>query len=244
MVDANGVVTSEDTIRELVATVNRVLSMEGHLEYSGHVSMRNPSTEKVYINSRQQPRGEVRPDDVVAVNLDSEPLDPDAPEPVGEREIHTGIYRARDDVNAVLHTHPQAMTLFAMTDADLVPISQRGSILAEGPIPAFDRPGKIRTREESADMVAAMDGKNQLLIRNHGAVVCDETMVRALARAIYLEKNAEWQRRATDIGEITAIPDDELDRIYGGNWKESSIEKFWRFYGWKARKEGYLPEEW
>ena len=36
----------------------------------------------------------------------------------------------------------------------------------------------------------------------------------------------------------------EVERVYEGNWKESSIEKFWHFYEWKAREEGYLPESW
>lgn len=244
MVDANAVPTDSDEIRTLVATANRILYMEGHLQYSGHVSVRDPETDTVYVNSRQQPRGEVTPADVVAVTLDGEPVDPSAPDPVGEREIHTGIYRARDDVTAVLHTHPRAMTLFAMTDAELRPVSQRGSVLAEGPVPRFDRPGKITTPAVSGDMVDAMDGGNQLLIRNHGVVVCDETLVRALVRAIYLEENADWQRRAADLGDVEAIGEEALGRVYDGNWSDRSIEKFWRFYEWKAIEEEYLPESW
>lgn len=242
--DANATVTDVEEIRRLVATVNRLLYMEGHVGYSGHVSMRHPDTDVVYINPLSASRGEIRPEDVVAVSLDDEPLDPEAAPPVGERPIHTAVYRERDDVTAVLHTHPPTLTLFAITGTDLLPVSQRGSILAEGPVPTFDRPGKVTTREEGDAMVEAMGDAKQVLLANHGAVVCDSTVVRAFARAVFLEKNAEWQHRASSLGSPNPMTQAEVERAYAGNWKESSIEKFWHFYTWKARESGVLPASW
>jgi hypothetical protein len=76
--DANATVSDVDEIRRLVATVNRMLYMEDHVSYSGHVSMRHLDEDVAYINPLSASRGEIRPEDVVAVTLDDEPVDPEA----------------------------------------------------------------------------------------------------------------------------------------------------------------------
>lgn len=242
--EVNAIVRDVDGIKRLVATVNRMLYMEGHISYSGHVSMRHPEEDIAYMNPLRIARGELRPEDVVAVHFDNEPVDSDAPDPVGEREIHNSIYRAREDITAVLHTHAPATTVHAITGTDMIPVSQRGSILAEGPVPFLERPGKITTPEESEPMLDEMGDQKQLLIKNHGAVICDETIVRAFARAVFLENNAEWQQRAATIANPNGMTQEQVERVYERGWKERSIEKFWHFFEWKAQREGYLPEEW
>lgn len=231
---------AEKSPRELVAQTNRMLYMEDLVSYSGHVSMRDPEEDVVYINSHKAPRGEVDPDDIVRVSLDSEPFDPDAPRPVSEREIHTAIYRERDDINAVLHIHPPVATLFGITGTDLKPVHIRGSILVDGPVPTYDRPGLIRSKEASAGMVEAMGDHNQLLIRNHGAVVADESLEYAFVRAFCLEMNARFQKEASDLGNPNPLTQEEVEHINEQNWNDSVVGKLWNFFEWKAAKNGFL----
>lgn len=228
--------------KEAVAIANRVLYMEGMVGPSGHVSVRDPDDDGiVHINPHTASRGEITPDHVVEVNLENEPLDPEAPRPVGEAEIHTSVYRERDDVGAVLHLHPPVATLFGISGTDLLPVHIRGSVL-DGPVPVLDRPDKIADRSDSDPMLEAMGDSNQLLIRGHGSVVCDETIERALARAMYIEHNARFQYQASALGNPNPLTPEEVARIREQNWKESSIEKRWHFYTWQARQQGYLPE--
>lgn len=242
--DSNSIPDDERTIRELVAKTNRMLFMENQLEFSGHVSIRNPANDVVYINSFSTPRGAVTPEDVVEIDIEGNPLDPDETRPVGEREIHTAIYRHNPEYTAVLHTHPEYLTLFAIAGEPIVPVSQRGTVLSEGPVPRLERPGKIVDRDEGEQMVDAMSGKKQLLIRNHGAVITDTTIARALARAVFLERNAKWQYRATALGDLSPTASSDLERAYERGWTDSSIEKFWKFFEWKAIENGYLPRSW
>lgn len=158
--------------------------MEGLADNVGHVSVRDPDRDVAHINPRQASRGEIRPEDVVEVTLESDSVDPEAPEPPSEREIHTAVYRERKDVNAVLHLHPPLMTLFGISGTDLVPVYFRAALLEEGKVPVLDYPDKITTREDSDRLIEAMDGQNQVLMRGHGAVVADETVRHALARAM------------------------------------------------------------
>ena len=235
--------TSMDAKRR-VAETNRILFMEGLADNVGHVSVRDPNEDVLHINPRTASRGEIRPEDVVEVTLEGEPVDPGAPEPVSEREIHAALYREREDVDAVLHLHPPLMTLFGISGTDLVPVYFRAAFLEEGKVPVLDRPDKITTREDSDRMLEAMDGQNQVLMRGHGAVVADESVEHALARAMFLESNAYYQLYASILGNPNPLTHEEIERNRDQVWRDSSIEKVWHFYEWKARENGYLPEKW
>ena len=184
----------------------------------------------------------MRPDTVARVTLDNEPVDPDSPRPVDEVEIHTAIYRAREDIGAVVHVHPPIATLFAIAGVELVPVHIRGSVL-DGPVPVLDRPDKITAASDSGPMLEAMGEENQLLIRGHGAVVADTDVERAVIRAIVIEENARHQLWASVLADPIPMPDDETSRIRSQNWTARSIDKRWRFYCWQAEREGILPIE-
>ena len=106
-----------EELRRLVAEANRLLYMEGLATSSGHVSALDPETETVYVNPFDTPRGALRPDDVVGVTLDNEPVDPDAPQdrrgPLpktpafagsDDHEVRDGV--ARDAVNVHVEVAP------------------------------------------------------------------------------------------------------------------------------------------
>lgn len=225
---------------KLVAEANRLLFMEGLATSSGHVSAFDREAGVVHVNSFDTPRGRLRPADVVGVTLDNEPTDPDASRPVDEVEIHTAIYRARDDVNAVVHVHPPTATLFGIAGVDLVPVHIRGSVL-EGPVPVLDRPDKITDRDDSDAMLAAMGDANQVLIRGHGAVVADRDVKSAVVRALVIEENARFQLGASVLGTPVAMTPAEAARVRDQNWTPRSIAKRWTFYTWRAAQQGYLP---
>ena len=71
--------------------------------------------------------------------------------------IHTEIYRARPEVNAVLHMHPPTVVLFTIVGKPLLPIygaydpHSLGLVLEE--IPLFDRSVLINTRELGEELV-------------------------------------------------------------------------------------------
>lgn len=230
---------TEDHTR-LVAEANRLLYMEGLAASSGHVSAIDRGTGVVYVNPFDAPRGEIRPADVVGVTLDNEPVDPEAARPVDEVEIHTAIYRARDDVGAVIHVHPPVVTLFGIAGVDLLPVHIRGSVL-EGPVPVLDRPDKITDARDGEAMLEAMGESNQLVIRGHGAVIADRSVQRAFVRAVVIEENARYQLNASILGDPKPFTAEEAARIREQNWGDRSVEKRWQFYRWKGREHGNLP---
>ena len=230
-------------LRKKVAVANRVLFMEGLIGPSGHVSVKDSSEDIAYINPLTASRGEITPADVVEIDLENQALDSSSSRPVGESEIHTAIYHEREDIGAVLHLHPRFSTLFGISGTDLLPVHIRGSVL-DGPMPVLDRPDHIKDRLDSEPMLEAMGEQKQVLIRGHGSVVCDVDIEHALARAMYLEHNARFQYMTSVLGNPNPMTPEEVARVRNQNWTESSIEKRWHYYSWKAEHNGYLPANW
>lgn len=238
--------------RVVIAKASRMLYSEGLVSDVGHVSMRDPDGENVFVNPLMAGRGSVYPEDIVEVTPDSDPVDEDA-DPVTEVEIHTGLLRAREDLNAVIHAHPPHTTLFGITGTELRPVYFRsGRAMGPDPIPVFSEPGLIVTRADSERMVEAMDGRDFLIIRGHGAVVGGRTVREAFYRTLLLEENARFQLYASILGNPNFIHREEInesqrpDRLQDGkeDINQMSAEKFWGHYEWKARRNGFLPEDW
>jgi HCOMODA/2-hydroxy-3-carboxy-muconic semialdehyde decarboxylase len=97
-----------DLVDDLVAA-NRALARLGVLDAFGHVSMRDPRDPHRYLMSRSIAPESVSAADILALDLDSQTVDPkdDGVLLYRERFIHGEIYKARPDVNAVVHSHSQ-----------------------------------------------------------------------------------------------------------------------------------------
>jgi HCOMODA/2-hydroxy-3-carboxy-muconic semialdehyde decarboxylase len=113
-------------IEDLVAA-NRILAQEGVLDAYGHVSIRHPSDPNHYLMSRSLAPILVTADDIMEYDLDSNPLDPKGRRSVLERFIHGEIYKVRQDVRAVIHSHSPSVVPFGVTQVPMRPISDGGS---------------------------------------------------------------------------------------------------------------------
>ena len=69
----------------------------------------------------------VTADDIMEYDLDSNPLDPKGRRSVLERFIHGEIYKVRQDVRAVIHSHSPSVVPFGVTQVPMRPISDGGS---------------------------------------------------------------------------------------------------------------------
>src|SRR5579885_3867846 len=107
---------------DLVAA-SRILARHGILDAWGHVSIRHPGNPERYLLSRARAAALVTADDILEFDLLSNPIDQRGHRVFLERFIHGEIYRARPDVNAVVHSHSPTMIPFSVTGEPLKPIS-------------------------------------------------------------------------------------------------------------------------
>lgn|SRR5512134_2596057 len=205
-------------IEDLVAA-NRILAHYGVLDGFGHVSARHPERPDRFLLSCSRAPELVSPADIMEFDLDSNPVGGDARRPYLERFIHGEVYRARQEAQAVVHSHSPSVIPFAASSVRLRPVYHMGSFLSGG-APVFDirkhfgcTDMLVRNRDQGAALAAELDDQAVVLMRGHGFVAVADSVPIAVYRAIYTEMNAGIQQKAIALGgTVTYLEPDEAAR--------------------------------
>ncbi len=185
-----------DAVVDDLVVANHILAQQGVLDAWGHVSVRHPKNPDRYLLSRSRAPALVMAGDIMEFDLDSNPIDAKGRGLFLERFIHGETYRARPDVNAVVHSHSPAVIPFSVTDQPLRAILHNAAFLAEG-CGCFDVRDAgltqgllITTNRQGAALARALGQRSVALMRGHGNLVVGEDIQRATHRALYTEINA------------------------------------------------------
>jgi ribulose-5-phosphate 4-epimerase/fuculose-1-phosphate aldolase len=142
-------------------------------------------------------------------------LPPARVEPTSELALHLALYRARPDVNAVIHLHPQtALLLDALGEHIRIVSTDHAFYLRRVSTVPFRLPGSPELAALTAAMAA--DGTNCLVLSQHGCVVMADTVELAHKRARNLEEAAQLTYRALAAGRLENLrgcPEEFLDRV-------------------------------
>lgn len=207
---------------ELVDAI-RMLERANVVDYNGHFSARVGGN-RLLINSGPSVRGALKPADIIAIDMDGKPLDGNVPPPL-EFHLHAEIYRARPEVNAVVHTHPRWSTYLSMTGTPYKPVYAQGVLL--GAIPTFDSPNSINTKPMGQQLAKELGDRPSILLKSHGVTVVGADIVEAFTLAIYLEENSERQYMAMQIGEPYVFSEEEQQLCREKLWTKSLFRKTW-----------------
>lgn len=133
-------------------------------------------------------------------------------QPSVESPMHTMVYRERDDVGAVVHTHsPYASTLAVLGESIPPTHYLVASVGTEIPLAEYATFG---TDELGRAVVEALDrGTDACLLEHHGVLAVGESLRAALDTALTVEFCARLHYRASVVGEPTRLPDEELETL-------------------------------
>src|SRR5258708_29150976 len=123
-----------ERIADLVLA-NHILADQGVVDGFGHISVRSAKNPGHYFISRSRAPALVSADDIMEFDLEDQPIDARGRAPYLERFIHSEIYKARPDVQSVIHTHSPAVIPFGVSDVPLRPVSHMaGFLLTQVPV--------------------------------------------------------------------------------------------------------------
>lgn len=195
-----------------VATACRILESQGH-EHSflGHVSARRPGADVMQVKPSGIGLGEVWPDDVLMISLEGRQI-AGTRGMHAEMPIHTGIYRRRDDVNAVVHTHPLHVAALVASAAEFRMVNQDSVQFAEG-IGFYPSPALIVTDEQGDALATAVGEKRAAVLKNHGLVTVGGSVQEAVFLAVAFVNSLRVQLMATQFGAVSCIPADEVTEM-------------------------------
>jgi HCOMODA/2-hydroxy-3-carboxy-muconic semialdehyde decarboxylase len=224
-------------IDDLVAA-NHILADQGILDGFGHVSLRHPNAPDRYFLSRSRAPAIITADDIIEFDLDSNPVDQRGRLMYLERFIHGEIFKARPDVNCVVHSHSPTVIPFSVTTVKLQPICHMSAFLGKG-VPNYEIRNSagmtdllIRSRELGRDLAQTLGSHDVALMRGHGNVCVGPNVITAVYRAVYTEVNAKLQAQAMALGgPITFLEPGEWELIDGRG--DKNFDRPWLM--WKNR---------
>lgn len=220
---ASGGPVSDEFIADLAAA-SRILAARGVVDAFGHVSQRHPDAPERYFMSRAMAPALATPDDIIEYDLDSEPVNADGRGSFLERFIHGEIYKARPDIQSVVHSHSPSVIPFGLVDAKMHAMFHNAAFLAEG-VPVFDISEKfgktdmlVSDGDKGVAFAQCLGGHPVALMRAHGSVACGPTLQLAVFRAVFTEVNARVQHwtQALALGGPMAVLDAEEGLLADG----------------------------
>jgi len=179
---------------------------------SGNISLRLPSAGKKQLlaitpTSRHYDTLDI--DDIPIIDFDGQPVEGDLP-PSVETPLHIGIYRARKNVNAVIHTHSVFASAVSVAGLDIPPIMEDQVIFLGGEIKLAGH-ALSGTRELVTNVISALGDRSAVLLPNHGAVGTGRTMRDAFTVCELIENTARIYLLALSAGRVNLVPAHALE---------------------------------
>jgi L-fuculose-phosphate aldolase len=211
------------SLREQVAWACRILAAEGYADLTlGHVSARGPDGD-IWIKRKGIALDEVEPDDVVALDDTTAVLHL-------ETVLHTGVYRVRPDVGAVVHGHPPYATALGATTAHLSLLTHDAILFADG-VGRFGEPDLIVDDEQGARVAAALG-------EHRGVVVVGKDVPWAVLTAATLERAARLQSTASTLGELRPIAGELARQLLPEKYRDEFVEEYWAAWQRRVSRDG------
>jgi ribulose-5-phosphate 4-epimerase/fuculose-1-phosphate aldolase len=238
--------TAQEAVEQLV-WANRILANEGIFDAFGHVSVRNPEDGATLFIARAIAPETVTKNDILEIDLEGNVLTKTQVQPYLERIIHGAIFKARPDVQSIIHAHPVPVVTLSVSEVPFRIVSHTAAIFYEG-VPLFDEydftspnpSGMLVQTKEDGDRVATKLGKSMaMLMWGHGCNVVGTSIPGAIRAAIALRDNAVIQLAAGQHGQVRSLTHDQARAATGTMTGES--DRAWN--AWVERVKRTMPVE-
>jgi ribulose-5-phosphate 4-epimerase/fuculose-1-phosphate aldolase len=222
---------ADPALIDKVVAANRILYDQGVVDGFGHVSARHDKSPGHFLLARNMAPALVLRDDIVTFDLDGTAIDAASRRVYLERFIHGEIYRARPDVQAVVHSHSPSVIPFGVTKLPLRPVFHMSGFLGEGAAlfeirdVAGDTDMLISNGGLGVALAAALGPRSTVLMRGHGSTVVGSSLEQAVYRAIYAEVNAKLQIQSMTLGEVTYLNGSEAAKAAATN--DTQLSRVW-----------------
>lgn len=169
--------------------------------------------DRVAISPSGIPYDDIAVWDVPVVDLDGTVITGDR-EPSTELPMHLSVYRRRDDVDGVVHTHSPYATAFAALGRP-IPASHYLVAFAGTEVPVADYETHATAELGSKATDALGEEHHATLLKNHGVLTAADSLSSAFDVAQMVEYCARVHHLASTVGEPDVLPDEEIRRVQG-----------------------------
>lgn len=204
---------TEQKIRERLASCHHIIRYYGWDDLlAAHVSARIPGTGYILITPHNMAFEKVTPANLVKCDLAASMVtENDMGLMPQAKNIHFAIYQARPDVMCAIHTHSQAGVAVSSLKSGLLFINQQ-SLRFYNDV-AYHDYGGLALDNEGEAIVASLQDKTVMILRNHGLLVTGDSVAHAMYLAYYLEVCCEIQLKTLATGQGLAELDPQVCQL-------------------------------
>jgi L-ribulose-5-phosphate 4-epimerase len=173
----------------------------------GNFSLRDRDTGYICITPSGLDYDGLVESDIVVIDIDGRVIDGHR-RPSIETPLHCEVYRRREDVMAVAHTHSVFATAWACCREEIPAVAAEVAVIAGGSIRCAPyRPvGSVELAQVAAE---TLHDNDIVLLANHGVLAVGRDLDTAYANAVVAEEGAKVAFYARQIGSVAAIDEDE-----------------------------------
>lgn len=161
---------------------------------AGNVSIKYTANNKEYIaiTPTLKSLGNLKPEDISIVDLDGNVLNENKPS--SEVYMHIEIYKNREDIKSIVHTHSPYATGFAHSDKKIKRYEGFGSIK----IPYIDeieyiKPGTMELADAAGKTFGQNIKRDVIILKHHGIIATGINITEAVSLAEFIEDSAKTQ---------------------------------------------------
>jgi len=196
------------TQQQKLALTCRILFDNGHDSgLAGQITARSEKPGTYLTQRLGLGFDEICASNLLLVNEDLEVLQGDGMANPANR-FHSWLYRARPDVQCIIHTHAVHTAALSMLEVPLEISHMDNCVLYDDVAFLPKWPGVPVGNEEGELIAQAIGGKRALLLAHHGLLIAGPSIEEACMLAIAFERTARMQLLAAAAGKIQPIEPD------------------------------------
>ncbi len=189
--------------REDLTALFRISAMHGYHEgIDNHYSLAVDGYDDLFLLNRFGPHWtEMRPSDILLVDLDGMVVDGSGAGQITAVQIHRQIHAARPNARCVMHTHMPHATAVGVTEEGFLTRLTQSSMSFHGRVAELNYGGVVDGDDEGARLAKAVaKGADVMLLRNHGVIVIGASPADAWLKTYFFERACEVQLLAQSAG--------------------------------------------
>ncbi|MBC7194241.1 MAG: class II aldolase/adducin family protein [Caldisericia bacterium] len=174
--------------------------------YGGNVSVREDN--KILITPSQVNKGLINEDQLIIVDMNGVVIEGNK-KPSSEILMHLEIYKNRDDVKAIIHSHPPYSVAICISEIEISNGILPETIIYLGKI-GFVKYIKPGTQELANAVSESLKDGDATFMENHGVVVVGKNLIDAMSKIEILEEMSKSIIYSKILGKIKKLPDEDL----------------------------------
>lgn len=224
-------------IKEAMLIACKVMDYFGLVQGFGHISSRLPNSDNI-LATPKKPIGLTTEDELVVLDMNGKRVSGTAT-PLGEINMHLGIYRKRPDIGAICRFHSEMTSVFGVLKRSVKPVHALGYVL--GPeVKVLDHTENRHTQEITEEMGKLIADSYGVIFRGNGAATFGTNIIDSCVRAMFLEESARIQYKAFLVGEPTYLSVKEMNHRNEVYWNQPDYDVYgraWEYYKSKVTRK-------